>query len=80
MRGIAAPQRPVIMARRLFGTSERHDHVDDQKADDRRHGEEMHVARALVAAEQRGQLLQLHRLPDREPDSTITTPARMTPR
>src|SRR5437016_1220309 len=30
---------------------EGHDHVDDHKSDDRRHGEEMHVARGVVTAE-----------------------------
>src|SRR5437870_2086692 len=34
-----------------------HDYVDDQKADDRRHGEEMNVARRLIAAEQRRERL-----------------------
>ena len=37
-----------------------------RNSDDRRHGEEMHQPRALVAAEQGRQLLQLHRLPDGE--------------
>ena len=37
-----------------------------QKSDDRAHGEEMHVAGGVVAAEQRGQFLELHRLPDRK--------------
>src|SRR5215813_7913751 len=51
-----------------------HDHMDNQKADDRRHGEEMHEARGIVAAEQRGQLLKLHRLPDRKPGSDDDDP------
>src|ERR1019366_8140918 len=44
----------------------RHDqrqrHMHDQEADDRAHGEEMHIAGDIVAAEQRGQFLELHRL------------------
>ena len=46
---------------------ERHHDMHDQEQHDRRHGEEMHVARQLVAAEQRRQPPQLHRLPHRKP-------------
>src|SRR5450631_3469654 len=42
----------------------RHDqrqcHMHDQKSEDRAHCEEMHVAGDIVAAEQRGQFLELH--------------------
>ena len=44
---------------------QRQRHMHDQESDDRRHGEEMHVAGKIVAAEQCGQFLELHRLPDR---------------
>ena len=54
------------MARRLFGTTTA-SHVHHQEADDRRHREEMNVARRLIAAEQHGEFLQLHRLPERQP-------------
>src|SRR6476646_9516263 len=37
-----------------------------QEGADRGHAEEMHVARHVIAAEQRRQILQLHRLPDRK--------------
>src|ERR1700690_3441801 len=36
-----------------------------EESDDRAHCDKMHVAGKIVAAEQRGQFLQLHRLPDR---------------
>ncbi len=55
------------MARRLFGTSSASSEMHDEKADDRGHGGEMHVARDIVTAEQRGQFRKLHRLPDRQP-------------
>src|SRR3972149_1627871 len=45
---------------------ERQRHMHEQETDDRRHGEEMHVTAKVVTAEQRGQLLKLHRLPDRQ--------------
>src|ERR1700682_619631 len=41
--------------------------MHDQKCDDRRHADKMDVTRHIIAAEQRGQVLQLHRLPDRQP-------------
>src|SRR5262245_10589547 len=44
-----------------------HDDVDHQEADDRGHGEEVHIARGIVTAEDSGQLLQLDRFPDRKP-------------
>ena len=59
-------QRPRIMARRLLGTSSAMTTWTTRNSDDRGHGEEMHQPRALVAAEQGRQLLQLHRLPDGE--------------
>src|SRR5271165_6997726 len=43
---------------------QRHAYVDDEKADNRRHGAEMHVARSIVSAEECGQPLKLNRLPD----------------
>src|SRR5437763_5319231 len=49
-----------------FGHQECHDHVNDRKPDDGGHGEEMHVPRCVIAAEESRELLQLHRLPDRE--------------
>src|SRR6185437_6260561 len=48
------------------GHQQREQHMHGQKSDDCRHGEEMHVARKIITAEQRSQLLELHRLPDRE--------------
>src|SRR5664279_5155717 len=45
---------------------QRQRHVYSQEPDDRAHCDEMHVAGNIVAAEQRGQFLELHRLPDRE--------------
>src|SRR5450631_3292612 len=48
----------------------RHQHgerdVNHQEADDRRHAEEVDVTGDIVAAEQCRQVLQLHRLPDRQ--------------
>src|ERR1700693_819310 len=43
---------------------ERHHDVNRQEGHDRRHGEEMHQPRIVIAAEQRSELAQLHRLPD----------------
>src|SRR5208282_5860083 len=40
-------------------------HVHDQERDDRRHGGEVHITRGIVAAEETGKGLKLHRLPDR---------------
>src|ERR1700722_12224837 len=40
--------------------------MHDQERHDRRHADEMHVTRHIVTAEQRRQILQLHRLPDRK--------------
>ena len=61
-----APTVPMTMARRLFGTSSASATCTTEESDDRAHGEEMHVAGKIVAAEQRGQFLELHRLPDRQ--------------
>src|SRR5471030_458530 len=44
---------------------QRQSHMHGQKSDDGRHGEKMQVARKVITAEQRGQFLELHRLPDR---------------
>src|ERR1700680_5149329 len=48
----------------------RHQHrqrdMHDQERDDRRHADKVDVTRDVIAAEQRGQILQLHRLPDRK--------------
>ena len=41
--------------------------MDHEKADDRRHAEEMHEPDGLEAAEQRRQLGELHRFPQRQP-------------
>ena len=41
--------------------------VHDDEPDDPGHGQEMHPARTLEATEQRGQPVQLHRFPDRQP-------------
>ena len=57
---------PVDHGAQALGHQQRQQDVHHQEADDRRHGEEVHVARSIVAAEQRGQLLELHRLPDRK--------------
>src|SRR5438270_8836515 len=43
-----------------------HDDVNDEKGDDCRHGEEVHVACCRITAEQSGEFLQLHRLPNGE--------------
>src|SRR5689334_9419544 len=48
------------------GHEEGHDDMDDEEQDHRCHGEEMHPSCAFVAAEQGGQLLQLHGLPNGE--------------
>src|SRR5882757_1680757 len=48
-----------------FRHQQRKRDMHDQKRDDRGHADEMNVAREIVAAEQRGQILQLYRLPDR---------------
>src|SRR5260370_7021265 len=40
--------------------------VHDQKRNDRRHTDKMHITRDIIAAEQRRQPLQLHRFPDRK--------------
>jgi hypothetical protein len=53
------------MATRVCGTSSERD-VDRDEADDRRHAQEVHQARGLEIVEQREQLGELHRLPDRE--------------
>src|SRR5215831_12285760 len=45
---------------------QREQHVDAKKADDRAHCDKVHIAGEIVAAEQRGQFLKLHRLPDRQ--------------
>src|SRR5256885_1908336 len=61
-----------------FWHHEGHDDVDHDEAHDRCHGKEMHVAGGVVAAEQRGELLQLHRPPDTEapqPEPIISTMA-----
>ena len=58
--------RPTIMARRLFGTISASATWTVKKSHDRRHGEEMDVAGEVVAAEERGEVLELHRLPDRK--------------
>src|SRR5208283_3692327 len=42
-------------------------HMHDQERNDGRHGGEVHITRGIVAAEETGQMLQLHRLPDRHP-------------
>src|SRR5262245_2804910 len=44
------------------GHDQRQQDMHDEEPDDRRHGEEMHIARGIVTAEQRGQFLELHRL------------------
>ena len=41
--------------------------MDHEERDDCGHRGEVNVAREVIAAEQRGQLLELHRLPDCEP-------------
>src|SRR3954449_6767219 len=41
-----------------------HDDVNHEKARYRRHGKEVHVASGIVSAEERRELLHLHRFPD----------------
>src|SRR5664279_1177402 len=48
-----------------LGHQQRQRNMHDQETDDRGHREEMHVASKIIAAEQHGQFLELHRLPDR---------------
>ena len=60
-----SPQRPAIIARRLFGTSSA-SATCTAGSRQSRHGEEVHVTGKIVAAEQRGQFLELHRFPDRQ--------------
>src|SRR6201995_2248803 len=49
-----------------FGPQQRQHDMHDQKQHDRRHAEEMDIARPVIAAEQGHQPVQLHRLPDRQ--------------
>src|SRR6266436_9663406 len=49
-----------------FRDEKAHDDVNDEKGDDCSHGEEVHVACRRITAEQSGEFLQLHRLPDGE--------------
>ncbi len=67
MRVIGTLLTPPDHGAQALRHQQRHDDVDDDEADDRGHGKEMHVARGVVAAEQSGQFLQLDRLPDRQP-------------
>src|SRR3984893_16430372 len=46
---------------------QRHGHVKDGERYNGRHGEEVHVPRRIIAAEHRGKLLQLYRLPNGKP-------------
>src|ERR1700716_1920605 len=50
-----------------FRHQQRQRKMDDHEPDDRRHADEMDVTGDIVAAKQRPQPMQLHRLPDREP-------------
>ena len=56
--------RPMIMARRLFGTRTASSNMDREEDDYRGHAEEVDKSRGIISAEQRRQILQLHRLPD----------------
>ena len=49
-----------------FRHQQRKRNVHHQKPDDQRHAGEMDVARDVIAAEDRGEILELHRLPDRQ--------------
>src|SRR5215469_9500056 len=49
-----------------FWNNQRERYMHDEKSDDCGHREKMHVARGVVPTEQGGQLLKLHRFPDRQ--------------
>src|SRR5665213_1428590 len=53
-------------AQALRHQQRQHD-MNHQEGDDRRHADEVDVTRDIIAAEQRRQVLQLHRLPHRKP-------------
>src|ERR1700730_15999431 len=68
-------RRPIVSSSKLAADDHgaqafRHQHrqrdMHHQERDDRRHAEEMNETRDVIAAEQRGQPLHLHRLPDRQ--------------
>src|SRR5215470_5770028 len=67
MRGMAPSLSSDDHGTQRLRHDEGHDDVNEQETNNRRHGEEMDITGRIIAAEQRGELLQLHRLPDREP-------------
>src|ERR1700680_3383458 len=67
LRGIAVFSVAADHSAQALGHQERHDDMDYDEARNRRHGDEVDVARSFVAAEHRGERLQLHRLPDGKP-------------
>src|SRR5215470_13555813 len=54
MRGMAPSLSSDDHGAQRLRHHEGHDHMDQQKADDRRHGKEMNIAGRIIAAEERG--------------------------
>src|SRR5262249_164998 len=65
--GIGFPLSPKYNGAQAVWHEQRKDDMDGKKSQDCRNGEEVDITCGVIAAEQHGQIFELHRFPDRQP-------------